>query len=177
MEDFTNQVLLPEEMPEIDEQKFNPLDKKQLRISFIRISIFFVLLIGAFIAFLSISDGNIPKSVLITIASIIIFLITYSVTITILAFPRKGYLVREKDISFQKGLITFKLTSVPFNRIQHVEVTQGVLSKLFKLSAVKIYTAGGNSSDLSINGLPEDAAKNLKAFLSEKINELEKSTK
>jgi membrane protein YdbS with pleckstrin-like domain len=81
--------------------------------------------------------------------------------------------VRENDISFKKGIITFKLTTVPFNRIQHVEVNQGVLAKLFKLSSLKLFTAGGNASDLSIYGLPQDVAQNLKAFLSEKISEHE----
>ena len=97
----------------------------------------------------------------------------YSVIITVFGFPKKGYLVREKDVSFQKGLLVFKSTSVPFNRIQHVEVNQGILAKIFKLSSVKIYTAGGNASDLSIPGLPVEVAANLKDFLSEKISEHE----
>lgn len=90
-----------------------------------------------------------------------------------MAFPRKGYLLREKDISFQKGLIIYKVTSVPFNRIQHVEVNQGILAKFFKLSSIKLFTAGGNASDLSIPGLPTEVALNMKTFLSEKISEHE----
>ncbi len=177
MENFSNSILLPEELPKIEAKSFNPLDKKYLKIIFIRIAIFFAALIAAFISFLFISDENIPKAAIVAITSILAFLLVYSVVITILAFPRKGYLVREKDISFQKGLITYKLTSVPFNRIQHVEVNQGVLAKLFNLSSVKLFTAGGNASDLSIHGLPEDVAKNLKAFLSEKISEHETNIK
>lgn len=173
MENFSNPIILPENLPEIDITTFNPLDKNHLKLALIRIVFFFFILVGAFIAFLILSDENTPKIVIISITSILAFLIIYSIIITILAFPRKGYLLREKDISFQRGLITYKLTTVPFNRIQHVEVNQGVLAKLFKLSAVKIFTAGGNSSDLSIHGLPEDMAKNLKAFLSEKISESE----
>lgn len=171
MKNYSNTILIPEELAEIDETTFNPLDKKLLKIAFIRIAIFFFLLAGAFISFLFISDDIIPKTMIITISSIIAILTIYAVTITILAFPRKGYLLREKDISFKRGLITYKLTTIPFNRIQHIEINQGVLAKLFKLSTVKIFTAGGNYSDLSIQGLPEDVAKNLKTFLSEKISE------
>lgn len=171
MEEFTNSIILPEKLPEIDKTTFNPLDRKQLSITYIRIAFIFLVLIAAFVAFLLISENSVPKSVNILVISILTALIIISVTISILAFPRKGYLIREKDISFQRGLIIYKLTTVPFNRIQHVEVIQGFLPKLFKLSAVKIYTAGGNSSDLFISGLPEDVAKSLKAFLSEKISE------
>lgn len=170
MENFSNSILLPEELPEIDKTTFNPLDKKHLNITYIRTAIVFLLLIAVFVAFLLISNESIPKSVII-ITSILAALIILSVTISILAFPRKGYLIREKDISFQRGLIIYKLTTVPFNRIQHVEVIQGFFPKLFKLSALKIYTAGGSSSDLSIPGLPEEVAKSLKALLSEKISE------
>jgi len=109
---------------------------------------------------------------LILISSITI-VILYLTLISVLGFSRKGYLVRENDVSFKKGLIVYKQTSVPFNRIQHVEVNQGILGKIFKLSSVKIYTAGGTASDLSIPGLPVDTAQNLKAFLSEKISEHE----
>ncbi|MFW6246478.1 MAG: PH domain-containing protein, partial [Tangfeifania sp.] len=74
---------------------------------------------------------------------------------------------------FQRGLITYKVTSVPLNRIQHVEINQGVLAKILGLSSVNIYTAGGTSSDLSIPGLREEEAQKLKAFLSGKISDHE----
>jgi hypothetical protein len=173
MENFTNSILFPEELPEIDAKTFHPLDKKYLKLTFIRIAVFFVVLVGGFIAFLLISEGNIPKTPILVILSVLAVLLICSVGYTFLSFPRKGYLVREKDISFQRGLITYKLTTVPFNRIQHVEVNQGVLAKLFHLSSLKLFTAGGNASDLSIHGLPHDVALNLKAFLSEKISEHE----
>lgn len=173
MENFTNSIITPENLPEIKPETFNLLDKKYRTILFIRIAIFVIFAAGALIAFLFLF-GEKPASEFIIIAILVIILITlYSVIITVFGFPKKGYLVREKDVSFQKGLLVFKSTSVPFNRIQHVEVNQGILAKIFKLSSVKIYTAGGNASDLSIPGLPVEVAANLKDFLSEKISEHE----
>jgi len=173
MEDFTNLILLPENLPEVDSKSFNKLDRKYLKIILIRIAIFFLLVGGILIAFLLLSEGIPTKLVAISGGSAIIIITLFSLVIAVLGFPRKGYLVREKDISFQRGIITYKLTSVPFNRIQHVEVNQGVMAKLLKLSSVKIYTAGGSMSDLSIPGLPVTDAQKLKAFLSEKISEHE----
>ena len=173
MENFSNSVLIPENLPEIETKTFNSLDKKYLKILFIRIVILVLLLAGAFATFLILFDEKIPILILIIIISILALIIAYSILITVLGFPKKGYLVREQDLSYQKGLITYKLITVPFNRIQHVEVNQGILAKIFKLSSVKIYTAGGNASDLSIPGLPVEVAQNLKAFLSEKISEHE----
>jgi len=172
MENFTNSIQLPNNLPELKKESFNRLDKKYLRILFIRLLILFVFLIGGFIT-LVILNNDIPNLAVILLSVVILLFITISIVATALGFPKKGYLVREKDLSFQKGLITYRLTTVPFNRIQHVEVNQGVIAKLFKLSSVKIFTAGGNASDLSVPGLPEGDAHRLKAFLSEKISEHE----
>ena len=173
MENFTNSVLLPQDLPKIEKKSFNPIDKNYLKILVIQLIILFLALSGLFITFMLFSQNTPPVEIIIIAASAIAILFSYATVITVLGFSKKGYLVREKDISYHKGLITYKLTSVPFNRIQHVEVNQGVLAKMFKLSSVKIYTAGGNASDLSIHGLPEEVAHNLKAFLSEKISEHE----
>lgn len=173
MEDFANSIILPEDMPEVDSKTFNGLDRKYLKIMYIRIVIFFVILSGVLVAFLFLSESLPIKLVAISGGAAIVLIMLISLAVTALGFPRKGYLVREKDISFQRGLITYKLTTVPFNRIQHVEVNQGVIAKLLELSSVKIYTAGGSMSDLSIPGLPVSEAQKLKAFLSEKISEYE----
>ncbi|NQU51843.1 MAG: PH domain-containing protein [Bacteroidetes bacterium] len=173
MENFSNSILLPKNLPVVKPETFNTLDKKYRTILYIRIAIVLLILIGAFTLFLIISEENTPLIFKIIVSSIILITAVYSIIITVFGFPKKGYLVREKDISFQKGLITYQLISVPFNRIQHVEVNQGILAKMFKLSSVKIFTAGGNASDLSILGLPTEVAQNLKAFLSEKISEHE----
>lgn len=170
MENFTNSVLLPEGLPTINIEDFNPLDKKYLKIIFIRIAIFALLLTGAFISFLIFSDEILPGLILAAIISAIAILILYSVVISILGFPKKGYLLRERDISYKTGIIYYKQISVPFNRVQHVEVSQGILAKIFALSSIKIFTAGGNASDLSIPGLAVADAQKLKAFISEKIS-------
>ncbi len=173
MENFSNSIITPENLPEIKSETFNLLDKKYRTILFIRIAIFVLFAAGALITFLFLFDEKPAIEFIIVAISVIALITLYSVIITVFGFAKKGYLVREKDISFQKGLIVFKSTSVPFNRIQHVEVNQGILAKVFKLSSVKIYTAGGNASDLSIPGLPVEVAANLKSFLSEKISEHE----
>jgi membrane protein YdbS with pleckstrin-like domain len=173
MENFTNSVILPENLPELMPEEFNRLNNSYLKIIFVRITIFTFLLAGGFISFLIISDEKIPGLILAAIITGIALLILYSFILSILGFPKKGYLLREKDISYKTGLIFYKQISVTFNRIQHVEVSQGILAKLFGLSAIKIFTAGGSASDLSIPGLLTEDAQKLKTFISEKISRYE----
>ena len=133
MENFTNSILLPENLPETVPEDFNRLDKRYLKIIFIRIAIFAILLTGGLFAFILFTDEKIPGLILAAIISVAAFLILYSITISVLGFPKKGYLLREKDVSYKTGLITYKQISVPFNRVQHVEVSQGILDKIFHL--------------------------------------------
>lgn len=173
MENFSNLVIAPENLPEIQRDNFSALDKKYRTILLIRVVIMFLIMAGGVTTFLLLADENVPGFVKILAVSGAILFTALPAIFVWLGFPKKGYLVRENDISFQKGLITYKLTTIPFNRIQHVEVNKGILGKIFGLSSVKIYTAGGMASDLSIPGLPDDDALRLKAFLSEKISEHE----
>ncbi|MFW5755619.1 MAG: PH domain-containing protein [Tangfeifania sp.] len=173
MENFTNTVLIPENLPEVEPETFTGLNRKYLMVLFVRILIVFLLLAGAFAAYLILAEQKPQQAVLISIAAAILLIISFIAAVTWLGFPKKGYLVRDKDVSFQRGLITYKVTSVPLNRIQHVEINQGVLAKILGLSSVNIYTAGGTSSDLSIPGLREEEAQKLKAFLSGKISDHE----
>jgi membrane protein YdbS with pleckstrin-like domain len=173
MEDFTNAVILPDNLPEIQQEQFNSLSKNYLKIILFRIAIFAIVLTAGVLAFIFFAGKEAPFFVKLILVCVISVLLIYVVVITILGFAKKGYLVREKDISFKRGLIAYKQTSVPFNRIQHVEVNQGVFEKIYNLSSLKIYTAGGTSSDLTIPGIAIETAHNLKAFLSEKISEHE----
>ncbi len=170
MENFSNLIITPDNIPEINRESFNPLDKKYKTILYLRLIITVVVVAGVFAAFFFLTEEKPPVLVTGLVISVAAVIAIYSTVIITFGFAKKGYLVRENDISFQKGLIIFTSTSVPFNRIQHVEVSQGILAKIFKLSVIKIYTAGGSTSDLSIPGLPTETAVKLKDFLSEKIS-------
>ena len=82
-----------------------------------------------------------------------------------LSFQHMGYALREKDISFKSGLLWRSMTTVPFNRVQHCDLKQGILDRKFGLSKLTIYTAGGQSTDLMIPGLLPETAERLKTFI------------
>jgi uncharacterized protein len=173
MENFTNSILLPDNLPEIVPEDFNRLDRRYLKIIYIRIAVFALVLAAGLISLIVFAEEKPPGLILAALITGIALLIIYITVISVLGFPKKGYLLRERDISYKTGLIYYKQISVTFNRIQHVEVSQGILGKLFHLSSVKIYTAGGNASDISIPGLNVSDAQKLKAFISEKISQYE----
>lgn len=83
---------------------------------------------------------------------------------------RMRYLVREQDVSLQKGFMFWKLASVSFNRIQHLEVGQGPIERAYGIATLVIFTAGTLGSNLQIPGLTLTTAQQLKAQLLDNIN-------
>ena len=83
-------------------------------------------------------------------------------------FPLKKFGTRQHDMIYQSGFFYFTETVVPYNRIQHVEIKQGPLSRLFSLYSLRLYTAGASSGDLVIDGLNKSTAEKLKAKVLDK---------
>ena len=54
----------------------------------------------------------------------------------LIAYPKRGYVVRDKDLLFRKGVIWRSVTAVPFNRIQHVETSHSPLDRKFGLATL-----------------------------------------
>jgi membrane protein YdbS with pleckstrin-like domain len=85
-----------------------------------------------------------------------------------ISLPKRGYVLRDKDILFRKGVIWRSVTAIPFNRIQHVETSSTPFDRKFELATLQLFTAGGSSGDLKIDGLGKDTAEQLRVFILEK---------
>jgi len=86
-----------------------------------------------------------------------------------IALPKRGYVIRDKDILFKKGVIWRSVTAVPFNRIQHVETSSTPFDRKFGIATLQLFTAGGSGGDLKIDGLAADTAEELRVFILRKV--------
>jgi membrane protein YdbS with pleckstrin-like domain len=91
--------------------------------------------------------------------------------ILIAAFtPRRvralGYLLRADDLVFRKGIMFLRIVSVPYGRMQLVDLNRGPLARAFGLSELKLVTAAA-ASHVTIPGLPEADAEALRDRLVE----------
>ena len=64
-----------------------------------------------------------------------------------------------------------KITIIPFNRIQHISTSVGILDKFFKIANLNIFTAGGSGSDINIPGLTPEIAARLKDKIAHHLTE------
>lgn len=155
--------------PDIMKIDFKSIDKKYLKVLVIHVFLIFLIAFSALS--ISIYNGffvlleNIMWPYLVLFLLFITLLLIRSV-----GFKKRKYAIREKDISFKKGIFFRSLTTVPFNRIQHIEIDQGPVSRFFGLVSLMVFTAGDSSDDLKISGLLKEDAQQIKEFISNKID-------
>ena len=169
MDVFNNEVVA--NFPDIHKIDFIKINKKYFNVILVNFFLFLLPLLSIlFVLHQYIFNDEVLKySALIYILFFVFFglILVYNM----LSFPTRKYLVREKDISYKSGLFYKKMTTVPFSRIQHVEIDEGPISRYYKLASLSVYTAGDSSDDLVIKGLSREKALQIKEFISSKINE------
>ncbi len=171
-ESFENLLINIDELPELKSEEFSPIERSYLKVIRIGYAILFLILFIAPLVILFFNEEHKYDYHLYAIfggASFLLWLVNFNFTGR--AFRKKQYALRDKDIVYLTGLIWSKRIAIPFNRIQHAEVKQGPLERLYGLHNLKIFTAGGSSSDLSIPGLKEETALKLKNFILKKVEE------
>jgi membrane protein YdbS with pleckstrin-like domain len=165
---FSNNNVFLENIPQKENVNYSTLEKKYLNVMVLNRVIWCVITLIAIIAIPIIRDENF--SIYIYLSSLFIWLIIF--TFTGFSFKKKKYVFREHDLIYSSGVIFTKSILIPYNRIQHLAVHQGVFSRIYNLASIQFYTAGGSSSDISIKGLSKEDADRWKEFVSEKIKKL-----
>lgn len=171
--DFSNKEIEKDRLPRVESNKFNSLEKRYLHVMRIKTVITSLILI-AIISIINFSKEILELSEYLYILSSVLALAIINLLYAKISFKYKSYSLRERDITYKKGFIFRSITTVPFNRIQHTEIKEGAISRLFSLQTVKFYTAGGATSDLQISGLNKEDANNIKEFINTKIESYEK---
>lgn len=171
--EFENKEIDIQDLPKLENLQFNRIEKKYMLVllSHVVIPAIIINSIGLFIYFIGFKD--IPQVVIFSVMLGINFLFLIRILVISLSFKIRAYAVRERDITYQRGLLVFKQTTVSVNRMQHIELTQSLLMKMLNLATMKIYTAGGSMSDLSIAGISKEKGEEIKEFLTYKLSQHE----
>ncbi len=160
---FINQQVDLSILPSVEDLDFTGLETDFKRLQHIVALIFIgIVLVGLVILFW-LAETPLWISAFMIIGWIILGIVIMAIISK--TFPYKGYAVRTRDLVYKKGWLYKKQITVPFSRIQHVDIKQGVLERKFKLGTLNLYTAGGQSSDLTIPGLNIDDARRFKSFI------------
>ena len=169
MTTFQN-LQIDDQLPDFRAIDFKPVEKKYFKIILFNWSIITGILLGVYSLIYLVSAGGMPTIVFITGLSIIAVIILAILVYLRVSFKKRQFAVREHDISYRSGLLFHTITTVPFSRIQHIEIGEGPMERLFKLASINIFTAGDNGRDLRIKGLTHEGSQKIKAFITTQLN-------
>lgn len=120
---------------------------------------------GYLVVVLVLADEKPPLAVHLIVAAVALVLLVNAV----LAFRRVraiGYVLREDDLLFRRGIMFERVIAVPYGRLQLVDVTRGPLLRALGLATLKFVTASV-ATGVNLPGLPEAEAEALRDRLVE----------
>ena len=120
---------------------------------------------GYSVVALVLADEKPPLAVHLIVAAVALVLLVNAV----LAFRRVraiGYVLREDDLLFRRGIMFERVIAVPYGRLQLVDVTRGPLLRALGLATLKFVTASV-ATGVNLPGLPEAEAEALRDRLVE----------
>ena len=167
---FTNENLDINELPNFEEVQLNQLQCKYFNVIAINLSLFNFLILMLFFVISYFKSNFFSNRIWMIMGTFIGAMIFLSFFLAKLSFKKKGYAFRTHDVIYKEGLISETTTIIPFNRVQHVALHQGFISRKLGLASIELFTAGGSSSDLKIPGILLEDAQKIKNLVSQKIN-------
>jgi membrane protein YdbS with pleckstrin-like domain len=73
-------------------------------------------------------------------------------------YQARGYRLDPDRLRVVRGLLFRHDTVVPFGRVQHIDVEQGPIERLYGLGRLVLHTAGNHNSSVSLPGLAHEDA-------------------
>jgi membrane protein YdbS with pleckstrin-like domain len=169
MKNFTNETIDTYQLPKFEEVNFTNLHPKYIRVVLINLALFIGILILVSILFSVFKPEFFSERVWLIIGAVIPVFSILLVVFSVIGFKKKRFAFREHDVLFRYGILATNTIVIPYNRVQHVALHEGFISRYFGLAKIEIFTAGGSSSDIEIPGIEKEQAENIKQLLMGKI--------
>lgn len=167
MEQYTNEPIDTAALPRFEDVALTPLHPSYLKVVWISLAFFYgIITIGAGVAFYFIDA---IQEYWLPVAITYIVIVLLSIITSFISFKNKGYAFRTHDAIYRSGAISLTTTIIPYNRVQHVALHEGFISRMFNLATIEIFTAGGHNSDIQIAGIEKQQAEKIKQLLMGKI--------
>jgi membrane protein YdbS with pleckstrin-like domain len=167
MENFTNETIDTTKLPRFEDINFSLLHHSYWKVILINSFFFFLILVIGLGLLLFFNQGLL---LFIVEISVIFFVLLFVVVLlSRISFKKKGFAFRTHDVLYRYGVIATNTVIIPYNRVQHVALHEGFVSRFFGLAKIEVFTAGGSSSDIQIPGIEVEQAENIKQLLMGKI--------
>lgn len=158
--EFTNDPIPLDRIPRLSDNAFVAVDRRYLRVRLAGIAM--TALVVTIVAV--ISSAWIEVWVSTGLGVIALAVLAGSAAFAAAEVRRLAYQLREHDVSLRSGVITHRTETLPFSRVQHVNLTRGPIERAVGLASLEVTSAGPN---ISIPGLLLVEAERIKQLVSE----------
>ncbi|MFT5027049.1 MAG: membrane protein YdbS with pleckstrin-like domain, partial [Ilumatobacter sp.] len=143
---------------------FVPVDSRYLRVSLTGVALATTVVATATVMLTAQASQKVMP---LLIGGAVLLLLGLVAVVRVLEVRRLAYQLREHDLSLRSGVITHRVESLPFSRIQHVNVRRGPIERSLGLATLQVSTAG---PDISIPGLSQADAERIKLLVTERAD-------
>jgi len=111
-------------------------------------SFIFLIIFLFFFSIAFVSDKNLDSRIPLLnyifygLVGLIIVIIIFGEIYARMAYNRWFYEFSESGVRLERGIIWKRYSNIPYDRIQNVDITRGIIARIFGFSTVMIQTAG-----------------------------------
>lgn len=166
---MTNKQLDAEYVDRIDDLCYFPLERKYQKVQLIKTICVYLVMMGLSLFLLLADDFSRRYLVTACLEGGLLLALVINILFLPKAYAYKGFAIREHDITYRSGIIFPSVITVPFCKIQQVGVRQTPIARIFGLYAVDIVNGAQLLAKVTIPGLKEKRANEIKALILERI--------
>lgn len=133
-------------------------------------------LVGIGVLLFASKAGAVIFGIILSIFVYLILTIIIAEVYSTMAYNRWFYEFTDEQLRLERGIIWKKYSNIPYERIQNVDITRGIIARLCGFSTVNIQTAGfsytpkgGASTEGYIPAVPIEEAEHIREFVMKKI--------
>lgn len=93
----------------------------------------------------------------------------WSIALAPKRWARWGWAWTGKELHVASGWLTRVHTIVPASRVQHIDVTQGPVERMFGVATLVLHTAGTANSEVDLPGISRDTAESIRDAIREHL--------
>ncbi len=161
---MTNRQIWPDEIQHVENLSFVTVEGTYVKVLTLRLALIYTIFIACAAAIALLTDLHGGWGLLATGVLAAAFAVNVSLVRKI--YKIRGYALREKDISYRKGMFFTSVTTIPFSKIQQVSIRMNPISRMFGLYYLDVFNGSQAAfNSISIPGLRHDTAERLKLLL------------